>query len=167
MSHLLAIGATGMLGGALRVIAPGFEEVTVVARRASAFDLDPAFFVDVDWTHTDAFVAMVSGALSMQGPVTKCLLWVHDAGAEALARTLASLEAPCEVVHVLGSASGDPRAEIERWRGACRAGVLHTSVTLGRVPGGSSYRWLTHAEICDGVLRAWRTGRDVVVGEVV
>ena len=70
------------------------------------------------------------------------------------------------VVHVHGSAQGDPAQRVASWRAICEPRVGYTSVALGRVRGGSSFRWLTHEEICDGVLRAWRTQRDVAVGEL-
>ena len=166
MSHLLAIGCTGMLAGALRTLAPGFDEVTVVARQASAFGLAGATPVEADWRDAEGFVNAIHLAVVARPPVSACLIWAHEAGDEAIARVLGALHPGTRVVHVLGSSTGDPRERAHRWRDACPAHVHHVSVALGRVRGGSSWRWLTHDEICDGALRAWRTRRDVVVGEL-
>lgn len=166
MSHLLAIGCTGMLAGALRTLAPGHEHVTIVSRHASAFTLPGATPVDADWSDADAFVTSMHVALVSRPPVSGCLLWAHASADASVARVLGSLGDGVRVVQVLGSMHSDPRERAEGWREACAPGVQYTSVALGRVRGGSSWRWLTHDEVCDGTLRAWRTRKDVVVGEL-
>ncbi|GAB4549449.1 MAG: hypothetical protein Tsb0013_10740 [Phycisphaerales bacterium] len=166
MTHLLAIGATGMLAGALRTLAGGFEDVTVVARHASAFDLPDATPVDADWTDAGAFTRAIHASLLGRDDVTDALVWAHHGATEAVRAVLLAMPARSRVVHVHASAQGDPSERIALWRRVCEPRVRYTSVVLGRVRGGSSSRWLTHPEICDGVLRAWRTGESVVVGSL-
>ncbi|MEM1424143.1 MAG: hypothetical protein AAGH64_09085 [Planctomycetota bacterium] len=167
MSHLLAIGATGMLEGALRTLAYASDEVTLVARHATVFDLDNALPVDADWEDAQGFLTSINVGLFDRPPVTDALIWAHDAGDRAVMGVLMGLPEGARVVHVHGSADGDHAHRVGSWRAVCAERLRYTPVVLGRVRGGSSYRDLTHEEVCDGVLRAWRTERALTVGEVV
>ena len=166
MSHLLAIGATGMLEGALRTLAYGFEEVTHVARRATDFELNSALPVNADWADAQEFLTALNVALFDRTPVSDALVWAHDAGDRSVMGLLMGMPEGARVVHVHGAADSDPAGRIDSWRAMCAERLRYTAVVLGRGRGGSSYRDLTHEGICDGVLREWRTERDVSVGEI-
>lgn len=171
--HYLGVGATGMLAGATCALAAGSVAQTLVARGAARFvaeaGLGGAVAVDADWGDTDRYVAAIGAALAGRPAVDLCVLWLHGSAWPALPGLAELLgRGPCRMVHVLGSSSGDPRAEAESARRLfeAHAAITYHSVTLGSVAEGGGRRWLTHAEISAGVLQCVERGSDIVVGEV-
>jgi hypothetical protein len=166
----LAVGATGMLDGALDWIAARSARTVAIARHAKAAlarrarpRTEP---LDADWRDTRTFIAAIDSRLD-GGGVDLALLWIHSTGAASLEALLDRL-APREglIVHVLSSAAGDPAAYRSAMRGRTGAArVSYVTVKLGRVADGGGWRWLADAEISAGAIQAIETGRDVVVGE--
>ncbi len=166
MKHLLAVGATGMLAPALADLSRRARRVSSLARSASRNTPAGARPYDSDWTDAAGFRSAVEKAIADHGPPTHALIWMHRTGERSARWLLGALEAPCEVVHVLGSSSGDPRAGDETWQTLCAPGVERRAVVLGAVREAGSTRWLTHEEISAGALRAFDERRSLVVGEL-
>lgn len=172
--HALIVGGTGMLANATRFIRARSERVTLVARRASAaaaaLGISPADACPLDWSNTSAFAAELSPRISA-APPDLALLWIHDNGHHTLLWLLDQLKMRTVlIVHVLGSASGDPRGgDRELNVIVTKPPQIHyVTVVLGSkvLPGGAR-RWLTDEEISTGAIEAIRVGRNVVVGEIV
>lgn len=165
---VLAFGATGMLRGALDVLAQEAERAIVVARRASTAhatnpvqcpDVVP---IDLDW-HDPAAIQALEPHLG-EG-VDLALVWIHSSATDLWSDLLTRLvRRPCTVVQVLGN-RGEP-AELKQRVEALEpvAGFRYLTVKLGAKRDGATWRWLTHQEISEGALSAIGQLRDVYVG---
>jgi hypothetical protein len=172
--HALIVGGTGMLANATRFVRARSKRVTLVARKANAaaaaLGISPADACPLDWSNTTAFAAELSARISA-APPDLALLWIHGNGHRTLLWLFDQLKMrPVLIVHVLGSASGDPRSSNRDINViVTKAPKMHyVTVVLGSkaVPGGG-HRWLTDDEISIGAIEAIRTGHNVLVGEIV
>ncbi len=102
----------------------------------------------------------------------KVVLWVHSYAEEfsvKLLKHLAEQHPDANVVHVLGSASLQPDGIANRMMtGEVIRGLPdYRQLILGFKAEGNTTRWLTHEEICEGVLHAFEmTEPRHVVGTV-
>jgi hypothetical protein len=154
----LVIGGTGMLAGATRWIANGSAATLLVARRASRFAPQDRRLVaiDADWCDA-AFRPRVQQGLASAPPIDRALLWLHEPA--AILPWLLPFIPLARTVIVLGSMDGRselPEGAAERF-----------TVRLGSRAAANGRRWLTHAEISDAAVRAFRDGRSQVVGDLV
>jgi hypothetical protein len=172
--HALIVGGTGMLANATRFIRDRSEHVTLVARRANAaaaaLGISPADACPLDWSDTTAFAAELSPRISA-APPDLALLWIHGNGHRTLLWLLDQLKMRTVlIVHVLGSALGDPRGSNRDINVLVTKGpqMHYVTVVLGsKVLLGERRRWLADDEISTGAIEAIQTGHDVVVGEIV
>ncbi len=109
-----------------------------------------------------------SGAFPLTGTDDPWEYLIHGATSEAdpLGRDPGKPRAVCRFFHLHGSTTGDPAAYVELYRRSCSllSHIAYRAIILGRGEGGG---WLSHDEICDGVLDAVRADRTVYrVGEV-
>lgn len=162
-----------MLASATTEFARLSDAQSILARGADAFvahatlaDADP---YPLNWHSPEAFVDGLERSVERRGPVDLCLLWIH-ADAEPVIAPLIELLAGdrCRLIHVLGSATSDPRprAQALRERIAQKTHLDYHTVALGSILVGRSRRWLTNDEICAGVIECERLSRDVIVGEL-
>lgn len=163
----LAVGATGMLAGALETVAECSDRTIIVARHASktAKDLPRTEALDLDWR--DAAVFETALAPTLDRGVDLALRWMHGSGDRSLRGLLERLKhQSCLVVHVLSSAAPNPAAfrdALDRDAARCR----YRTIRLGAVPHpGGGTRWLTDDEISQGAIRAIDTAIDVTVGMI-
>lgn len=102
----------------------------------------------------------------------KVVMWVHSHAEEfsvKLLKHLAERHSEAIVVHVLGSASLQPEGIANRMKTGEVVGGLpnYRQAILGFKAEGNTTRWLTHEEICEGVLHAFEmTEPRHVVGTV-
>ena len=169
----LVVGGTGMLAEATRFVAAHSERVTLISRRAVAasmwLGIEASDACDADWTDESSFKSAVEQRLAETRP-DLALLWIHASGHCILPWLLEKLaRGPSLVVHVRGTASGDPRLgndEVDcialRSPSLCLVTVVLGSV---RLPQGGR-RWLTDAEISAGAIEAICTAVNVIVGEI-
>lgn len=114
----------------------------------------------------------VADAIETEGPADLLLAWIHDEQGPvlpALVEQVSTQGAPCEVVHVRGSASADPAAaeDASAGRYSNLESVAYQQVVLGFhvEPETNTPGWLTNDEISAGVLEAIDGGSSrVVVG---
>lgn len=154
--HDLVIGGSGMLAGLVRRLAARGREVTVIARgparlqRLAAPNIHP---LPLDYRDRLALEDGVARCTAETGPIARCVAWMHD---DDLDRALWIADHVREIhCQVLGSASADPSHpdRLARWQTAFTARtapVLRLAVLGFAVEAGVS-RWLTDAEISDGV----------------
>ncbi len=187
MAHALVVGGTGMLRDVCRHLAAHAHHVSVVARSRAQLETlardvahlgpphGPIHPLPVDYRDLPAFERAIRSAPADAGPVTLGVCWVHDPAQpvlHAVADLLTESGLWSTLVHVVGSGVADPSAAepfdphlIEEWGGR---GVHYRRVILGfRIESATSSRWLTHAEIAAGVIRAITSDVPVqVVGTV-
>lgn len=161
--HSLIIGGTGMLEKATRTLMDQSEHTTLVARHASGFS-QHVDAIDADYTNAGHFIETLSAHFFHTPPVDLAVIWMHRTGNEALQKLLPLLNAgPVSVIHLLGSAQGDPRQDNPLTPVLSDLPhITYISVALGRM--GS--RWLTHEEISDGTLEAIAHKRATVIGSI-
>ncbi|HEY8003475.1 MAG TPA: hypothetical protein VIE16_04565 [Phenylobacterium sp.] len=149
-----------MLAGLVEALAGDGGRLSLLSRHASHF-AGSANIVgyDVDYYDEAAFTA----ALDAAGPIDLAVAWLHCLdipAARRLAERVGTSGAAGRLFQVLGSATGDP-ARPDRLARAMDVAVdlprcRVRQVVLGfQVEGGRS-RWLTDAEISNGLLAAVR-----------
>lgn len=165
--HTLIVGGTGMLSGLTKALAGDGGRLSLLSRHASAFPGVEGF--DVDYYDAAAFQRAVDAAVARHGPVELAIAWFHTLKLPA-PRLLAE-QVSGRMFQVLGSALADPahpeRLDLARAVAADLPDCAARQVVLGfEVEGGRS-RWLTNAEISDGVLEAVRADRAyTIIGQV-
>ena len=167
------VGGTGMLAEATRFIERQSAAITIVSRStnaAKAFGLEAKSFCIADWRDTGAFARAVTPRLN-QRPPDIALLWIHDNGTTTLAWLLEQLrDRATFIIHVISSSDTDAHL-LRRISGEMYPNMSepnYVAVALGSkaLPHGGR-RWLTHQEICEGVIKAIGTEHDVFVGDPI
>jgi NAD(P)-dependent dehydrogenase (short-subunit alcohol dehydrogenase family) len=166
--RVLVVGGSGMLADLVRALCHHADRVSVLARnekkiRAIAPAIDP---IACDYNDGVA----LSEALSQIEAPDLVVVWMHGRAPQARRALAECVQAEGRIVQVLGSAHGDPAhperlAEIAKL--ADSLPVDQQVVVLGFVIENGKSRWLSNAEICDGVLAAIASEQPVaIVGTV-
>jgi hypothetical protein len=167
--HVLVVGGTGMLAGLTEALAGDGGRLSLLSRRASHAARSGVVGYDCDYRDEAAFRAALDRAVADHGPVGLAVAWFHTLKIAAPRRLAEQVRG--RLFQVLGSATADPaRPDRLQTAAAVAEGLPDCQlrqVVLGfRVEDGAS-RWLTDAEISDGVLQAVREDRGFsVVGQV-
>lgn len=155
LGAVLVVGGTGMLAAATRALAAQATSLTLIARAPDALARElSAPTVALDWSAPGA----TDRIAALEGRFDTALVWLHDEAA-ALSRPIEDALRPGgRLVRVMGSLAMDPAIRDARAPDP-RADIARQLVILGwhhdpAAPGGQ--RWLSHAEICAGVLAAVR-----------
>jgi NAD(P)-dependent dehydrogenase (short-subunit alcohol dehydrogenase family) len=176
--HALVIGGTGMLSAATTELAKRFATVTVVARSTRSLEaiakriaaFTTCHVLKLDWSDRAGFLRSITEHLGRTGHPDFVLAWLHhEYLAPDLAEALRSIPLDLRFVHVLSSAAANPAGSASELRKkfSTLPGVVYQQVVLGFVVEAGGSRWLTHSEICDGVLEAIDTGATfTIVGSV-
>lgn len=183
--HSLVVGGSGMLAQVSVALAAG-RVVSVLSRnrdRVMALDAlakaqgGQVNHIDCDYTDDVMLHASLVGAAARLGPYRRAVVWVHMNEAPnapgIIADALESLNEgqgePVDYFHVLSSRTARPdKAMAERLEGLrSRKGLNYKTVLLGFKVEGDVSRWLSDAEISNGVLRAMAERHDnYVVGAI-
>jgi len=165
--HILVVGGTGMLSGLVEALAGDGGRLSLLSRRASTVAGENGF--DCDYNDTKAFIAALGAAVERSGPIDLAIAWFHSLKI-ATPRLLAE-QVDDRLFQVLGSATADPghpdrlgrAASVAEGLPACRL----RQVVLGFKLTAGGARWLTNAEISEGVLEAVSADRALtIVGQV-
>lgn len=125
-----------------------------------------------DYSRTQALRDTLANVCRERGPIDLAICWVHAHAADAMDTIAAALAPGATVVHVRsseGQASGadDADGRLRARHRALRWQVVRLGFKLDLSGGQPRARWLTHAEICAGVLDAVENGAvSTVVGLV-
>jgi hypothetical protein len=167
-AHALVVGGTGMLRGVSLHLAARGMDVSVIARNeerlrrlaAEGEVLAGAIHpVPLDYRDTDRLTRAPAAVRKEHGPISLAVLWVHAVAPHApmaVARAIASPDDPPRLFHLRGSAARDPLASTDPIALRLREhpGIRYREVVLGFTGRPGRTRWLTDAEISDGVIRA-------------
>ena len=161
--HTLVVGGTGMLSGLCEALAGAGGRLSLLSRGASRAAGTNGF--DCDYYDPASFSAALAAAIARSGPIDLAIAWFHTLKIEA-PRLLAE-RVQGRLFQVLGSAAADPS---HPWRLEAAQHVVEglpgcdlRQVVLGFKVEAAGSRWLTNAEISDGVLDAVRTDRPLTV----
>jgi hypothetical protein len=121
--------------------------------------------ISVDYEDLERFRAELAEAQRRLGRISIAVLWVRSWAAQSLLAAAAAAAPDGRVVRVVGSTASrasDEAAETLRRR----LGSRYQEVRLGAVTTAGGRRWLTDAEISDGVHEAIKSGAaDALVGD--
>lgn len=169
-TNALTIGTTGMLSGALEEVAKTSASTAAVSRHATSnlhgLDLPRTKLLDIDYSDPADFMDRLEQEIDLSS-IDLALVWVHNSGLEVLWALLERFSTqPMRIVHVAGSAAGDPERQTQRITSRITFGpqTEFIPVILGTMPDGNDRRWLTHKEICTGTIKAIRSGTPQMVG---
>lgn len=168
MTHVLIVGGTGMLHRATLYLATQYDVVSVVARTQRRLEtlaqevdsnnghLNP---LALDYCDTTILQTQLRNAILQFGPITLAVCWIHSVAPEApftIAETVGRGTSVCRYIDIVGSAGADPsQAALERIaRLQSIPMIAYQRVILGFVQEQGYSRWLTDAEISQGVLHA-------------
>ena len=165
--HILVVGGTGMLSGLVEALAGDGGRLSLLSRHASSVAGENG--LDCDYHDTDAFSAALEAAVERSGPIDLAIAWFHRL--KIAAPRLLAEQVEGRLFQVLGSATADPAhpdrlgraADVAEGLPACRLRQVVLGFKLA--PGGA--RWLTNAEISQGVLDAVSADRALtIIGQV-
>ena len=166
--HALVVGGSGMLAGLCRSLCACSGSVSVMARnekriRSIAPEVEA---IACDYNNGRA----LAETLSQIEPPDLLIAWIHGRAPQARRALAECVAAEGRFVQVLGSAHADP-SHPERLTEMAHAAdglpIDYAAVLLGFVMESGRSRWLTNAEICDGVLGAIESGvPHAVVGTI-
>ena len=142
----MVIGGTGMLTGFCRSLAERRHPLSVLARRPANLGPGVRCF-PCDYTDPDLFERAIRSAISAMGKPEVLITWIHGSAPDA-AELAARLTKPSRHLRILGSAGARRPTPGPSEVGGER-------IILGFALDQDTSRWLTHAEICAGVLRAF------------
>lgn len=157
-----------MLSELCEALAGDGGRLSLLARRASAWGRAAADRFDCDYYEEASFAAALDAAVAASGPVDLAVTWIHTL--KIAAPRLVAERTRGRMFQVLGSAAADPtRPQVLDLGRAVADGLPDCQlrqVVLGFAVEAGRSRWLTDAEMSDGVLDAIRTDRELsVIGQ--
>jgi len=169
--NVLVLGGTGMLSGlVLRYLTDG-DRVFVVARRREPLDqlveqagatADRLTPIALDYHDTERLGRWLAHGQLMHGPLDQVVAWIHGDPTplwQVLQQEVrAYRQGGWDVFHILGHHAWDQPGEKPF---VFDEGCRYHRVILGAVREDASWRWLTHAEIVEGIWSAVQTSAAV------
>lgn len=165
--HVLVVGGTGMLSGLVEALAGDGGHLSLLSRRASAAAGESGF--DCDYHDEAAFSEALGAAVARSGAIDLAVAWFRTL--KIAAPRLLAEQVRGRMFQVLGSGMADP-ARPDRLKAAAAVGEGFPECRLRQVVLGfrverAGSRWLTNAEISQGVLEAISADRAFsVIGQV-
>ena len=159
LKHALVIGGTGMLARASVWLSENGYHVSVIGRNAEKMqvllDENPTRMtpVMVDYTNLVELVDQLRRIQNEHGPIELVVAWIHSTGQHVLPCLIESFShsQPWKLFQVSGSSSN--LQEIKD-RLAIPTHVSYHQIQLGFKTESGISRWLTHAEISNGVIQS-------------
>ncbi|RTR36307.1 SDR family NAD(P)-dependent oxidoreductase [Robertmurraya yapensis] len=164
--HVLVVGGFGMLKGVVEFFIVQGMAVSVVGRTLSKMQNLAQEFknlpgtmnpIAIDYTNTDDFIRAISHAITQYGPITTSVNWIHSTAPhapQALLELQNTSSPDSTFLRLLGSAYGNPekKSNDQDFMKKAYPNIHYREVILGFVLEVASSRWLTHQEICQGVI---------------
>jgi hypothetical protein len=179
--HILVVGGTGMLRGIVKHYVAEGHIVSVVSRTETDLNKMNEAYRDLpgevhglttNYKDTVPFHSIVVDAMKKYGPISKAIAWIHSDADQApydLGYLLNEKSIGCSYIRVLGSSVEDPSlitSDRSFFQLNC-PNIAYKEVVLGFIIENHHSRWLTHSEICNGILRADVSKKDRrIVGTV-
>lgn len=179
--HILVVGGSGMLAEVSRHFALRCETISVIGRslpklehlfKGRRFTGIKSNLIPVDYKREGRLKGELTGAIDNYGPIEIAVGWIHDTAAKAPGLIMDLMQEQgilSRYFEIAGSGDQDilktkitipDRIDVEN-------NVLYRKVVLGYRGFGKKKRWLTHEEICGGVIDAVASDRELtIVGEL-
>lgn len=175
MPHVLVVGGTGMLKEASLYFARHGCTVSVIARDQNKFNeliesksehgfINP---IKVDYSDYSYLEEKLNTAIDNYGKIETCVSWIHSTAPEApyvIADVLNNQNIKTKYFHVLGSEMKNPdeRYKIIQFSFERFVNIIYRKIILGFIQEDDKSRWLTNAEISNGVIDAITLERDSI-----
>ena len=160
--NILVIGGTGMLAGVVFGLLKEGHQVTVVARDSKRFA--PLQTAGATCLSADYLSPSFHSQWLLSNRFDASIAWVHG---DAHHVHRAAMSMTDRYIHIVGSSAADPAGSPVVHSGISDSTLEYQKVVLGFMVVNGLSRWLTHAEIVEGVLGAWLSGdSDTVVGQI-
>lgn len=180
MSHILIVGGTGMLKEVCLYFAKHSFSVSVIAGNQSGLNkvieskgehgfINP---IKVDYTDYKPLEEKIKSAIDNYGKIETAVCWIHSTAPEApfiVADVLNIQNIKCKYFHILGSANVEPHGQNIKFEMSISKyeNIIYRKIILGFIVEEETSRWLTDAEISNGVIDAVNNDRDTfIVGTV-
>ncbi|HHG86120.1 MAG TPA: hypothetical protein ENJ82_15330 [Bacteroidetes bacterium] len=179
MAHVLVVGGTGMLKKVSLFLAAHDNVVSVIARTKSdllALKKEAETFIgrinplQLNYRDQEALTTQLETAIQTHGPLTMVVNWMHAHALEsatAIAEILNRTSPICRYFQILPTIGGDDQSDHAYYNDpfAHLNKVLYRKVILGFIIEQGMSRWLSKAEIGDGIIDVLQNDkRDVVIG---
>jgi len=166
--RVLIVGGSGMLAGLARSLCDHAAKVSVLARNEKRIRSISDTIEPIACDYNDGVA--LSEALSQIEAPDLVVAWIHGRAPHARRAIAECVLAEGRFVQVLGSAHADP-AHPERLAEIAKSAeglpIDYQAVVLGFIVERGKSRWLTNAEISDGVFAAIESEQPVsIVGTV-
>ena len=174
MKHALIIGGTGMLAGVTIWLNETGYFTTVLARNQERFSQlvkqlpSRHQFISLDYKNTGDLKNKLWDTINNNGKIDLVIAWIHLDAPEAIPTILSVIaqnqKENFQFFHIKGSSY---RLKIGSNPFHLPENCVYHDVQLGFKLEGNRARWLTHEEICAGVITAIQTGKDhTIVGQL-
>lgn len=165
----LVIGGTGMLSKTCVWLAEEGVKAIVLGRNENKLksltnNYEQLVPVLADYSDRESFTEIINKCIAYYGRFDGVVAWIHNDATEIL-KLVDEINGGAAkfIFHVMGSSS-DVAAIKERVE--VNSAVNYYQIQLGFVLEGGYSRWLTNAEISDGVIESIKEERDVLVGQL-
>ncbi|QNG59687.1 short-chain dehydrogenase [Bacillus sp. PAMC26568] len=168
-SHVLVVGGTGMLADVSVWLGQHADMVSVIGRQENRHNKLNARMKNVnslifDYKDGNELRKQMMKAIEQYGPITLVVSWIHSHASYTLTiiDEEVSKAAPLwRLFHIQGSSNS---RELYFPIGA---NCLYRSIILGYLIEGGQARWLTHKEICEGVIESIKQDSEKAVVGIV
>jgi NADPH:quinone reductase-like Zn-dependent oxidoreductase len=153
--NVLIVGGSGMLAGLARTLCDHADRVSVLGRNEKRIRAISGRIEPIACDYNDGVA--LSEALSQIAAPDLVVAWIHGRAPHARRAFAECLVADGRFVHVLGSAHADPAHPerlAEKQKPVEGLPIDYQAVVLGFVVETPKSRWLTNAEIANGVFAA-------------
>ncbi|MGD6965511.1 hypothetical protein ACQCVP_03640 [Rossellomorea vietnamensis] len=170
MKRTLIIGGTGMLGGVVDHLVKKGEKATVLARSREKFTRmlerfglseQEAAFLQADYFDTRALIRALMEHIKLNGTFDEAVIWMRSSAEESFEAVMEFLSKTCghlDVFRLHGSSAAYQPLPENHFQSI----NMHHIILGFKIEGGES-RWLTNAEISEGVNAALETRIPVVI----
>lgn len=165
--HILIVGGTGMLVGAVNSLIEKNCKISITGRNKAKLDsfiknnpesAQNINLINSDYTDTQNFLSAIQKSEDKFGIVDTAILWVHSDGTNTLIKLieyLVSRNRNVVIYHIKGSASYKPDAIKIPGIENLKDEIDYREVYLGFMNENGNSRWLTDKEVSDGVIYAF------------
>ena len=159
LKHALVIGGTGMLARASIWLSENGYHVSVIGRNAEKMQIllddNPTRMtpVLVDYTNRIELLNQLHRIQNEHGPIELVVAWIHSSGQHVIPCLTESFShpQPWKLFHVSGSNSNLQEIKDKM---VIPTQVSYHQIQLGFKTESGISRWLTHAEISNGVIQS-------------
>lgn len=174
LKHVLIIGGTGMLKGAVISLLDEYDIISVLSRNDEKFNnlkteagnrAKKLNRIKCDYTDYQELTAQLIKAIGELNEISLVISWIHSTAALApaiAAKVINHQRTKCNYYDIIGSTGESRESSFTPFEN-----ITYHKIQLGYIKEGDANRWLSDEEICSGVIEAVKGGKkESTIGEV-